>query len=91
MPTKQTISAMTDAEVETVSALATSTENAAKTSQKGHGRNGADAYIGAEKIVVSHESLQPGDPCPKCEQGTVYETARRVGATRGATTSASVH
>jgi transposase len=43
---------------------------------KGHGRNGADAYTGAEKIEVPHESLTPGDPCPKCETGTIYETAR---------------
>jgi hypothetical protein len=40
---------------------------------KGHGRNGADAYTGAEKIKVPHKSLQPGDPCPQCEEGTVYE------------------
>ena len=44
--------------------------------RKGHGRNGADAYAGAEKVVVPHESLQPGDPCPKCDKGTVYETGR---------------
>jgi transposase len=43
---------------------------------KNHGRNGADAYTGAEKIEVPHESLQAGDPCPKCEDGTVYETNR---------------
>jgi transposase len=43
---------------------------------KGHGRNGADAYTGAEKIEVRHESLQPGDPCPQCEEGTLYETNR---------------
>jgi transposase len=42
----------------------------------GHGRNGADAYTAAEKIEVPHPSLQPGDPCPKCETGTVYETNR---------------
>jgi transposase len=42
----------------------------------GHGRNGADAYLGAEKIEVRHESLQPGDPCPQCNEGTVYETSR---------------
>jgi len=40
---------------------------------KGHGRNGAEAYTGAEQIRVPHESLQAGDPCPKCEEGTVYE------------------
>ena len=43
---------------------------------KGHGRNGADAYTGAEKIVVAHKSLQPGDACPSCGKGTLYETGR---------------
>ena len=43
---------------------------------KGHGRNGADAYHGAEKIEVPHESLRPGDACPDCAQGTVYEVSR---------------
>jgi transposase len=42
----------------------------------GHGRNGADAYTGADKIEVPNSQLQPGDPCPKCEKGTVYETNR---------------
>ena len=51
-------------------------ESAEKAQSSGHGRNGADAYAGAEKIVVSHEALQAGDPCPKCEKGTVYEMAR---------------
>jgi len=43
---------------------------------EGHGRNGADAYRGAEKIEVPHPSLQPGNPCPQCEEGTVYEMGR---------------
>jgi transposase len=51
-------------------------EIAVKTPRPGHGRNGADAYAGAEKVVVPHESLQPGDLCPKCARGTVYETGR---------------
>ena len=42
----------------------------------GHGRNGADAYTGAETIKVRHESLTPGDPCPQCDDGTVYEMNR---------------
>jgi transposase len=46
------------------------------TPSKGHGRNGADAYRGAEKIQVPHETLQPGDACPNCTQGTVYEVSR---------------
>ncbi|MHC4179722.1 MAG: IS66 family transposase, partial [Planctomycetota bacterium] len=45
-------------------------------SGKGHGRNGADAYHGAEKIEVPHESLRPGDACPDCTQGTVYKVSR---------------
>ena len=40
----------------------------------GHGRNGAEDYVGAEKIRVAHESLKPGDPCPNCKKGTVYES-----------------
>ena len=51
-------------------------ESATETSKKNHGRNGAAAYAAAEKVVVPHESLTPGDACPQCEQGTVYETGR---------------
>ncbi|MCP5024821.1 MAG: IS66 family transposase [Actinomycetia bacterium] len=38
-----------------------------KKKPKGHGRNGADAYEGAGKTQVPHESLKPGDSCPECE------------------------
>jgi len=51
-------------------------ENDRPASGQGHGRNGADAYTGAETIRVPHESLQPGDPCPDCERGTVYAMRR---------------
>ncbi|HEV3118955.1 MAG TPA: IS66 family transposase [Gemmataceae bacterium] len=44
----------------------------------GHGRNGADAYRGAERIDVPHPSLTAGDPCPACGEGTVYEKAPGV-------------
>ena len=44
----------------------------------GHGRNGAAAYAGAGRIEVSHPSLQAGDPCPSCGQGTVYDKAPGV-------------
>jgi len=43
-----------------------------KKKPKGHGRNGADAYKGAEKVAVPHELLQSGDPCPGCERGKLY-------------------
>ena len=40
-----------------------------KKKRKGHGKNGASAYHGAEKIPVAHESLKPKDPCPDCHRG----------------------
>jgi transposase len=39
---------------------------------KGHGRNGAAAYIGAEKVQIPHPSLRRGDACPSCAAGKVY-------------------
>ena len=43
--------------------------------KKGHGRNGAEDYPGAERIVVAHQSLQAGDPCPLCPEGSrLYDT-----------------
>ena len=38
----------------------------------GHGRNGAQAYRGAERIKIAHGSLQPGNHCPGCLKGKVY-------------------
>lgn len=55
---------------------ATSREAGGEGQAGGHGRHGADAYPGAEKIEVRHASLAPGDPCPECHQGTVYQTHR---------------
>lgn len=46
----------------------------AKQKAKGHGRNGAKAYTGADQVRVPHESLKPGDACPNCQKGTVYES-----------------
>jgi len=43
-----------------------------KKKPKGHGRNGADDYKGADKVEVPHESLKPGDPCSECVKGKVY-------------------
>ncbi len=40
---------------------------------KGHGRNGANAFPGATHVNVSLPALRPGDACPACGQGTVYE------------------
>lgn len=67
-------SAMPDAEAREEA----NAEGDSEASSEGHGRgrNGADGFTGAEKIEMRHESLAPGDPCPKCEEGTLYETGR---------------
>ncbi len=36
---------------------------------KGHGRNGAAAYRGAEIVKVPHPTLHAGDTCPECNKG----------------------
>ena len=44
-----------------------------KKKRKGHGRHGAEDFPGAKKVEVPHDSLKPGDPCPKCGKGRVYD------------------
>jgi transposase len=39
---------------------------------KGHGRNGAASYTGAKRVQVAHDTLKPGQRCPKCEKGKIY-------------------
>jgi len=39
---------------------------------KGHGRHGAEAFGGAQKVVISHQNLKHGDRCPECGKGNVY-------------------
>jgi len=65
---------------ETSEGTSASAENSAKEKEpaKGHGRNGAARYTGAAKIEVSHPTLQPGDTCPECGKGTVYEAKPKV-------------
>ena len=49
------------------------TSSEEKKKRKGHGRNGAQEYEGAERIEVPHPSLNPGDPCPRSNcRGRVY-------------------
>ncbi|MBP6483979.1 MAG: IS66 family transposase [Rhodoferax sp.] len=40
----------------------------------GHGRNGAQAYSDSPVIEIDPPNLKPGDPCPKCSDGKVYDT-----------------
>ena len=46
-----------------------------KKKPKGHGRNGADKYTGAEKVTVPNESHKRGDDCPECGKGKLYPLA----------------
>jgi transposase len=43
-----------------------------KKKRPGHGRNGAEAYRGANRVEVSHPTLASGDGCPGCLKGKVY-------------------
>jgi transposase len=38
----------------------------------GHGRNGAAAFTGANRVAVAHATLHSGDLCPECREGRVY-------------------
>jgi transposase len=38
----------------------------------GHGRRGAEAYGGAERVACRHEELRVGERCPVCGQGRLY-------------------
>ena len=38
----------------------------------GHGRNGAEAFGGAQKVDIKHQKLTHGDRCPECDKGNVY-------------------
>lgn len=41
--------------------------------RKGHGRTPASAYPDACQFEVLHESLRPGDRCPACGRGTLFD------------------
>jgi transposase len=42
---------------------------------KGHGRNGANAYTGADRIALKHDALNAGDACPETGcTGKLYRT-----------------
>ena len=40
-----------------------------KNPRKGHGRNGAKDYTGADKKKIGHETLKAKDNCPECLKG----------------------
>lgn len=40
----------------------------------GHGRNAAQAYSGAPIVECVSPDLEPGDRCPQCDKGKVYDS-----------------
>ena len=44
----------------------------------GHGRNSAQAYGASPVIAIAPLALQPGDPCPECTTGRVYDSPPRI-------------
>jgi hypothetical protein len=40
--------------------------------RRGHGRQGAAVYTGAERVVCRHDTLAAGQRCPACGRGTLY-------------------
>jgi transposase len=76
--TEVTASPDAASEIESAAGKGTPDASDVAAASKGHGRNGAEAYRGAERIDVAHSSLRAGDACPACGQGTVYEKAPGV-------------
>lgn len=48
-------------------------ESPQKNVAPGHGKNGSEKYIGAERICVECTNLKHGERCPKCHRGHVYD------------------
>jgi len=42
------------------------------TKPKGHGKNGAGNYVGAQHKKIKHAILHHCDPCPACREGKLY-------------------
>ena len=72
--TEKTREVLKRAGIEETQKPAVAADNSAKGKEKkpGHGRNGADAYHGAQRIAISHAELQAGDACPACIKGKIY-------------------
>ncbi|MGD2091512.1 MAG: IS66 family transposase [Candidatus Aminicenantes bacterium] len=41
--------------------------------KKGHGKNGASAYVGAELVYIGHKKLKVGQLCPYCQRAKLYK------------------
>ncbi len=50
----------------------------AKPCAPGHGRNGAQAYRDSTVVELDVPALKPGDPCPQCADGKVYDSPPKL-------------
>jgi hypothetical protein len=62
----------TDQVLGKASQASTEEQNERKEKQKGHGRNGAAAYSGADRVKVPHPSITAGQECNGCLKGKLY-------------------
>ena len=80
--TEKTDKVLKQAGIDTGEKKSESLSKKPKGTAAGHGRNGAAAYSGAQKVKVPHASLKPGDACPDGvrRQGLSAARTRRAGA-----------
>jgi hypothetical protein len=71
--TEKTAAVLKSKDRENAAAEKDKTPPADKEPPKGHGRNGASSYSGADKVRIPHDTLKPKDKCPKCLKGKLYE------------------
>jgi len=86
--------ATTEKTSQVVGETKTETTSDPRPRRRGHGRNGAAAYTGAERVKVPHPTLHGGDCCPECQKGKIYplaEPATLVRITGMAPLGATVH
>jgi transposase len=62
----------TSAVVDQPAAVPVEERNTGEPAPAGHGRHGAAAFTGANRVSIAHATLHSGDRCPECRQGKVY-------------------
>ena len=55
------------------SSIENSKKKTVEKKKKGHGKNGASAYVGAEVVYVPHKELKAGQLCPDCKEAKLYK------------------
>jgi hypothetical protein len=62
----------TSAVVDQPAAVPVEERNTDEPAPAGHGRHGAAAFTGANRVSIAHATLHAGNRCPECRQGKVY-------------------